>query len=140
MSSNDSAQPVPRPFHIVDLNYVSLYVRDFEAAARFYRRVFGEPGDREDGGRQLGWRMGATWLTLFPGGVSGQPDANPRNAEFAVQVAAPEEVDALHAALLAAGATTMTVPCDTVMYQPMRFACVDDPFGTRIDVYCPLQP
>jgi hypothetical protein len=25
------------------------------------------------------------------------------------------------------------------MYEPMRFACVDDPFGVRIDVYCPIE-
>jgi hypothetical protein len=27
------------------------------------------------------------------------------------------------------------VPEDTEMYEPMRFCCVDDPFGVRIDVY-----
>ena len=29
-------------------------------------------------------------------------------------------------------------PTDTKMYEPMRFACVDDPFGVRVDIYCPL--
>ncbi len=30
-------------------------------------------------------------------------------------------------------------PDDTKIYEPMRFACVDDPFGVRIDVYCPSR-
>ncbi len=30
-------------------------------------------------------------------------------------------------------------PADTKMYEPMRFACVDDPFGVRIDVYFPFE-
>ncbi len=25
------------------------------------------------------------------------------------------------------------------MYEPMRFACVDDPFGVRVDIYCPIE-
>jgi hypothetical protein len=25
------------------------------------------------------------------------------------------------------------------MYEDMRFSCVDDPFGVRIDIYCPLD-
>ena len=29
-------------------------------------------------------------------------------------------------------------PEDTCMYEPMRFCCVDDPVGIRIDVYCPI--
>jgi hypothetical protein len=24
------------------------------------------------------------------------------------------------------------------MYEPMRYAYVDDPFGVRIDIYCPV--
>jgi hypothetical protein len=28
---------------------------------------------------------------------------------------------------------------DTTMYEKMRFAAVDDPFGVRIDIYYPLE-
>jgi hypothetical protein len=37
---------------------------------------------------------------------------------------------------MAAGARPCMAPRDTSMYEPMRFGCVDDPFGVRIDVYC----
>jgi hypothetical protein len=78
-------------------------------------------------------------LSLFPSQLGIHPNSNPRNAEFAIQVAAPGEVDALHAALIQAGAEDCWTPEDTAMYEPMRFACVDDPFGVRIDIFCPLN-
>jgi uncharacterized glyoxalase superfamily protein PhnB len=62
---------------------------------------------------------------------------NPRNTEFAIQLATPDEVDRLYGALITAGATFCRAPSDTRMYEPMRYCCVDDPFGVRIDVYCP---
>jgi catechol 2,3-dioxygenase-like lactoylglutathione lyase family enzyme len=67
----------PTPYRVVDLNYVSLYVADFDAATAFYSRVFGPPEHVEDGAETQGWRMGATWLTVFPAKVSGVPDGNP---------------------------------------------------------------
>ena len=52
-------------FRVVDLNYVSLYLEDLEGGVEFYGKLFGPPVYGE--GRLFGWRMGATWLTLFPG-------------------------------------------------------------------------
>jgi len=119
---------------IVDMNYFTVYVNDFEAAVAFYSKAFGEPEYSEDRDRILGWKMGATYLTV----MTADPDRNPCNAEFAIQVARPEEVDLLHRTLVEAGATGFWDARDTVMYQPMRYAVVDDPFGVRIDIYCPL--
>jgi predicted enzyme related to lactoylglutathione lyase len=127
------------PFHIVDLNYVSLYVKDFLCAIGFYSRVFGAAESVDEKGTTYGWRMGSNWLTIFPDGAGTHPDSNPRNAEFAIQLSTVEEVDALHCALMVAGAREHMTPGDTKMYEPMRFSCVDDPFGVRIDVYCPLS-
>jgi methionine synthase I (cobalamin-dependent) len=81
--------------------------------------------------------MGDTWLTFFSAEAAAYPGSNPRNAEFAIQVATPEEVDRLHAALITAGAKDIRTPEYTRMYVPMRFCCVEDPFGVRIDVLCP---
>ena len=50
----------------------------------------------------------------------------------------PEQVDLLYQALLEAGTTTCMQPEDGRMYEPIRFCCVDDPVGIRIDVYCPI--
>lgn len=139
-ASASATPPDQRPYRVVDLNYVSLYVNDFEAAVSCYSQVFGPPESINEKGIIYGWKMGSTWLTVFPSTAGTQPGSNPRNTEFAVQVSAVEEVDLLFQALVAAGAKPFMWPEDTTMYEPMRFACVDDPFGVRIDVYCPLPP
>lgn len=124
-------------YQIVGLSYFTLYILDVEGAVAFYSRVFGAPGYFE-GPDTYGWRLGSTWLTVFPARGGSCPGSNPRNAEFAIQVSAPEEVNALYAALIEAGARPCMPPSDTVMYERMRYCCVDDPFGVRIDVYFPL--
>lgn len=124
-----------RPYEILDLNYVSLYIEDFSEAIEFYEQVFGPPETVDEAGGIYGWRMGATWLTLFPSEQGSYKGSNPRNAEFAIQVSKPEEVDVLYELLLNAGAKSCWAPEDTNMYEDMRFSCVDDPFGVRIDIY-----
>ena len=41
--------------------------------------------------------------------------------------------------LLDLGSVVCREPEDTWMYEPMRFACVNDPFGVRIYIYCPIE-
>ena len=65
--------------------------------------------------------------------------SNPRNTEYAIQVVRPGQVDVLYRRLLGLGSEVCREPEDTWMYKPMRFACVDDPFGVRIDIYCPIE-
>jgi len=127
-----------RPFTIKGLSFVSLYMRDIEAAVAFYTSVFGPHEYTEENEILYGWRMGSTWLTMFPSIAGTATDRNPCNTEFAIEVSSPTEVDVLYDALIAAGATSGMTPRDTTMYVPMRFCCVDDPFGVRIDVYYPL--
>lgn len=129
-----------KPFKIVDLNFVSLYMLNLEKAVAFYTKIFGSPDSIYEKGPHYGWELGATWLTLFESKDGTVPGSNPGNAEFAIQLAEAEEVDKLYEALIAAGAKTCMEPRDTEMYYPMRFGCVDDPFGTRIDVYCLIDP
>ena len=139
-ASTDPAPQNPqdkRPYRVINLNYVSLYLNTLSEAVTFYSRVFGPPESVDQKQDIFGWRMGSTWLTLLPSKAGLEPDSNPRSTEFAVQVSAVVEVDHLYQALIAAGAKACMPPADTVMYEPMRFCCVDDPFGVRIDVYCP---
>ena len=82
--------------------------------------------------------MGSTWLTIFSSKDDTRAGSNPQNYEYAIQVSAPEEVDALYEALIAAGAEEGWEPSDTSMYEEMRFGYVDDPFAVRIDIYCLL--
>lgn len=125
-------------YNITTLNYVSLYYHDFKEAIAFYTAVFGNP-DSVHEEVIIGWKLGDTWLTLFPDTQGTHPGSNPRNAEFAIQVATPDEVDRLHAAFIAAGATDLHSPEDTEMYDPMRFSAVKDPFGIYIDILCPFK-
>jgi predicted 3-demethylubiquinone-9 3-methyltransferase (glyoxalase superfamily) len=83
--------------------------------------------------------MGATWLTLFPAKEASHLGSNPRNTEFAIQVAEPAEVDTLYQAFIEAGAKKGWEPFDTEMYEAMRFSFIDDPFGVRIDIICPIE-
>lgn len=129
-----------KPFKIVDLNFVSLYLLDLATAVAFYTQIFGAPDQIYEKGPHYGWKMGATWLTLFESKDGTVKGSNPRNAEFAIQLAEPEEVDRMYEAFLAAGAKACMKPEDTEMYVPMRFCCVDDPFDVRIDIYCLIDP
>lgn len=125
-------------FDITGLNYVSLYPADHRAALDYYASVFG-PLDVEDPDTGIwGWKMGSTWLTVFPGASGPRPDSAMANVEFAIEVASPGEVDRLYEAFVAAGVTGSGPPMNTVMYEQMRFAYIDDSFGIRIDIYCPL--
>lgn len=127
-------------FDIVGLNYVSLYPADHAGALEYYERVFG-PLDRNDPDEGVwGWQLGSTWLTVFPGRYGPVRDGTSQNVEFAIQVGTPGAVDELFAAFVAAGALRTQEPIDTVMYEPMRLAWVDDPYGVRIDIYCPTEP
>ena len=135
--SEGTGQPEGR-FHVVGLAYVSLYYKDFDEAVAFYTRVFGAPLKVDDPGVIRGWHLGSTWLTLSPSKGGTKPDANPCNTEFAIQVSTPEEVDVLLQVLVDGGARSGRAAEDTEMYDPMRFGYVEDPFGVRIDVFCPL--
>lgn len=124
-------------YQATGLGFPSFYLKDFAEAVAFYTKIFGPTPDPES--RIQGWKLGDTWLTFFPAEDMGRdPNANPRNAEFAIRVAAPEQVDALYDAFIAAGATSCMAPQDTRMYDKMRYCAVDDPFGIRVDVYFPL--
>ena len=124
-------------YGIVGLNYVSMYLHQFEEALAWYTDIFGEPFKEMD--TIYGWKLGSTWLTLLDSKMGTHPGSNPRNAEYAIQVSKKEMVDQLYHDFLAAGATSCSRPEDTKMYDPMRYAAVDDPFGMRIDIYCPIE-
>ncbi len=124
------------PFNIVDLNFVSLYFSNLNEAVAFYTKILGPPDEEHEEDPHYGWELGATWLTLFESKAGTVKGSNPRNAEFAIQLAEPGEVDRMYEAFLQAGARECMKPRDTEMYVPMRFGCVDDPFDVRIDIYC----
>ena|SRR6185295_14442684 len=137
--SDTPVTPATLPVHIIGLSYISLYFKALGQAVDFYSQVFGQPNSVDEKQQIFGWHLGTTWLTLLPSKAGINTDGNPSNTEFAIQVSTPNEVDRLHSLLLQAGATSFMSPDDTSMYEAMRFSCVDDPFGARIDIYCQLN-
>jgi catechol 2,3-dioxygenase-like lactoylglutathione lyase family enzyme len=117
--------PEPEPtFPFVGLAGFAIYLPEFDEALRFYTEVLGPPAYRE-GEHTRGWRLGSAWLTLFPG------DGPPAQMEVHIRLSNPAEVDRLHDAFLAAGATGQP-PSDEMMYDPVRFGFLTDPFGTNL--------
>lgn len=124
-------QPDPR-FDFVGLNGISLYFSDYKAAARYYEQVLG-PSAYVEGEWTRGWRIGNSWLTLFP-----SKQGNPQNAEVTIVMKTPDEADRLQTAFIKAGGTGEN-PSDELMYEPIRMCPVQDPFGTNILIICPLS-
>lgn len=117
--------------------YPSFYFKDVDAAVALYEAVFGPCAYHEAGFHGL--KLGDTWLTLFDPKMAPHPGENPANAEIALRLATPADVDALHATFVENGAKTVMQPQDTWMYENMRYACLDDPLGVRWDLYCPIE-
>jgi len=124
--------PAPEQrFKFRGLHGTTLYFGDYEAAVSYYTQVLGEPAYVEGTGTR-GWQLGNTWLTLLKGKMG-----NPQNMELNIIMQTPAEADRLQAAFIEAGGSGEP-PSDQLMYQPVRYCAVDDPFGTHILIFCPL--
>ena len=124
-------QPEPR-FDLLGIHGATLYYEEYSAALDFYTRVFGPPDYRE-GEFTHGWRLGNSWLTLFP-----SKSGSPANMEVPLYLPTREAVDALYAGLIAAGAKGEP-PAETLMYRPVYMAIVIDPFGVALELVCELE-
>lgn len=126
------AKPTPEPrFKFRGLHGATLYFSDYEAAVAYYTRVLGPPAYVEGQGTR-GWRLGNTWLTLLMG-----KSGNPQNMELNIVMQTSQEADRLQAAFIEAGGVGEP-PSDQLMYEPVRFCPLQDPFGTDILIICPL--
>jgi len=120
--------PAPQPRYLLrGILGATLYYQDYPAALSFFEHVFGPPAYLE-GENTHGWRIGDSWLTVFPA----REDSS-RNVEVPIYLQTPEEVDRLYAAFLAAGAKGEE-PIDTLMYLPVRMAMVTDPQGVTFNL------
>jgi hypothetical protein len=126
-------RPAPEPrFQFRGLHGTTLYFEEYKAAVSYYTKVLGEPAYVEGTGTR-GWRLGNTWLTLLKGKAG-----NPRNMELNIVMQTPGEAERLQAAFIKAGGVG-EAPSDELMYEPVRFCSVQDPFGTHILIICPLN-
>jgi hypothetical protein len=126
-------KPAPDPrFDFRGLYGTTLYFSDFEAAVAYYTQVLG-PAVYVEGQGTRGWRLGNTWLTLLKG-----KSGNPKNMELNIIMQTPQEADRIHAVFIDAGGVG-EAPSDQLMYEPVRFCPVQDPFGTKILIICPIS-
>ena len=121
---------------IAGVEYPSIYVDDMEAADAFFSAICGPCPFTEP--NLKGWKLGDTWITVFPSKFGPQKGGDPTNTEFAIRVKTPEDVDRLFDRMVELGSTPYSKPEDTWMYKRMRFSCLDTPFGLRLDSLCPL--
>jgi hypothetical protein len=98
----------------------------------FYSQVFGPPAYVEGAGTR-GWRLGNTWLTLLQG------EGRPQEIEVTLVMDSPAEAEALQAAFIAAGGQGQP-PSDQLMYAPIRYCPVTDPFGVPWLLVAALEP
>lgn len=110
-----------------------LFFAEYLQALAYYIEVLGEPGYAEGSGTR-GWAIGDSFLTLLRGG-----DGAPRNTEVGLIMETPAEAERLQAAFIAAGGAG-PAPSDQLMYEPIRYCPVTDPFGTELLIYAPLPP
>ena len=85
-----------------------------------------------EGDDTRGWQIGHTWLTLLKGTAG-----NPQNVEVMIVMETPEQAESLQAEFVEAGGAG-EAPSDQLMYAPVRYCSVRDPFGTNILIICPL--
>jgi len=126
-------EPMPKPrYRFGGFAGVALFVQDFDAAVEFYQQVLGPPAYTEGSGTQ-GWQIGSGWLTLLRG-KSGAP----QNVEVILDMETPEEAERLQIAFIKAGGEG-PAPSNQLMYEPIRFCPVRDPFGTNILIISSLE-
>ena len=130
---NYFADPQPEPrFEYLGLHGVTLFFSGYEPAVDYYTRVLGSPAYVEGAGTR-GWQVGGTWLTLLK-----WEKGSPRNVEFNIVMKTSQEAERLQAAFIEAGGSGEQ-PSDQLMYEPVRFCPVVDPFGTNILIFSRLS-
>ncbi|MEK6256244.1 MAG: hypothetical protein N2C13_02860 [Chloroflexota bacterium] len=126
------ADPQPTPkFEFSRIGGVSLFFAEFAKALDYYTQVLGLPNYVE-GEFTHGWKIGDTWLTLFPAKKGG-----PQNVEINFVMNTPQDAERLQQAFIDAGGEGAP-PSDVLLYIPIRYCSVTDAFGTNILVYSQL--
>jgi len=129
---NYFADPAPEPrYNFVGDFGITLFYQDYAAAIAYYECVLG-PAAYAEGEGTRGWRVGQGWLTLLKG-----KSGNPRNLEITFIVSSSAEAEMLQNAFIEAGGSG-SVPSDELIYEPIRYCAVTDPFGVDLLIISPL--
>ncbi|MFL6076236.1 MAG: VOC family protein [Mycobacteriales bacterium] len=124
------------------LGFIGMAVEDMGRSLAFYRRLgldIPAEADREPhvdvtlpGGLLLVWD---TWAEIRRFDPERQPPGGGSRMSLAFRCDTPEQVDAVHAELVAAGYRSRLEPWDAFWGQ--RYAVVYDPDGNTADLFCP---
>jgi len=109
--------PVVKPNR---MSIVTLGVKDLEASARFYEKIFGVAPDRSNDGVRF-FHLPGVWLTVFPlselAKDIGLPESTPRSGFSGITLAhnarSRDDVLAIFDHVKSAGATIVKEPHDT---------------------------
>ncbi|MEM7335676.1 MAG: hypothetical protein AAF490_26595 [Chloroflexota bacterium] len=126
-----SPQPEQR-FQFEGIMGITLFFAEYENAVGYYTAVLGPPAYVEGTGTR-GWQLGNTWLTLLKGEAQQHS-----NVEIQIIMQTPTEAERLQKAFIDAGGSGAE-PTNELMYYPVRYCPLTDPFGTDILVYAMIQ-
>jgi catechol 2,3-dioxygenase-like lactoylglutathione lyase family enzyme len=119
---------------IVGLDHITVHVRDLAEARKFYVAALGAIGMRMNLRFPSAFGMGSKDQNIF---WLARDRKAAGNGHYALKVDHPEEVDAFHAAAVAAGGTDNGRPGPRPDYGPNYYAAfVKDGEGNNIEVVC----
>ena len=120
---------------------IGFVVDDLDATLRFYRALGLDIPDSEGGHVEAALAPGVRIMwdtrdTVQSFDVGWSPPTGGHRAALAFRCDGPAEVDAVYAAMTAAGFTGHLAPWDAIWGQ--RYATLHDPDGNPVDLYAPL--
>jgi catechol 2,3-dioxygenase-like lactoylglutathione lyase family enzyme len=89
-------------------SHIVVGSNDLQRSRQFYDGLFGKPARADDNGRLSYGRRGAVFMVTSP--IDGEPATRGNGSTVGFTFDTPEEVDAWHAAGVAAGGTSIEDP------------------------------
>jgi catechol 2,3-dioxygenase-like lactoylglutathione lyase family enzyme len=113
-------------------SHVMVGSNDLERSQSFYDALFGKEAKRDDKGRLSYGRRGAVFMVTDP--IDGQPATLGNGSTIGFAFDTPEEVDAWHAAGVAAGGTPIEDPPGwrENAFGKLYLAYLRDPDGNKL--------
>ena len=113
-------------------SHVMVGSNDLDRSKSFYDALFGKEARRDDKGRLSYGRRGSIFMVTKP--IDGQPATNGNGSTVGIAFDSPEEVDAWHAAGVAAGGTSIEDPpgYHENPFGKLYLAYLRDPDGNKL--------
>ena len=113
-------------------SHVMVGSNDIERSRKFYDGLFGKPARTDDKGRLSYGRRGAVLMVSKP--IDGKPASRANGGTIGFAFDSPEEVDAWHAAGVAAGGTAIEDPPGwrENAFGKLYLAYLRDPDGNKL--------